>query len=200
MVSSLLQHGDDVTLLDRLTLPDPDLLDCACARRLHGDLHLHGLEHDHGVAGGDAVTRLRGDLEHDPRDVRLDLFNHRTLLVRPSACAPAPDGARHSRERGGGTEWWSARPRRPSARARPPASIRMPSPEGSSSRSTLPGEGRKPFAGSSAYTRHSIAVRRCAISSWRQGSRSPWATRSWATTRSSSVTSSVTGCSTWSRV
>src|SRR5207244_3246495 len=35
----------------------------------------------------------------------------------------------------------------------------MPSPEGSSSRSTLPGEGRKPFAGSSAYTRHSIAAR-----------------------------------------
>src|SRR2546422_3600307 len=41
------------------------------------------------------------------------LLSHRTLLVRPSACAPAPDGARHSRGRAGGTGSWSARPRRP---------------------------------------------------------------------------------------
>src|SRR5213596_1544426 len=69
---SLLQHGDDVALLDGLTLLDLDLLDRARPRCLYGDLHLHGLEDDHSVAGGNPLARPRGDLEHDPRDVRLD--------------------------------------------------------------------------------------------------------------------------------
>ena len=39
-----------------------------------------------------------------------------------------------------------------------------------------------------------------AISSWASGAGSPAATRSCHSTRSVPVTSSVTGCSTWSRV
>src|SRR5207244_12471263 len=87
---SLLQHGDDVALLDGLTLLDLDLLDRARPRCLYGDLHLHGLEDDHCVAGGNPLARPRGDLEHDPRAARLDLLRHCTLLARSSACPPPP--------------------------------------------------------------------------------------------------------------
>jgi hypothetical protein len=48
--------------------------------------------------------------------------------------------------------------------------------------------------------RHSMAAPLWTISSWRQGKDSPDATFNWAWTMSSPVTSSVTGCSTWSRV
>src|SRR3990172_4731159 len=45
-----------------------------------------------------------------------------------------------------------------------------------------------------------MAAPRCGMSSCAHGKSSPAAIRSWAWTMSSPVTSSVTGCSTWSRV
>ena len=64
-----------------------------------------------------------------------------------------------------------------------------------------PGDGRNaPPAGSSALTRTSMAQPRRSTSSWVKLSGSPEATRICSRTRSMPVTSSVTGCSTWSRV
>jgi hypothetical protein len=66
----------------------------------------------------------------------------------------------------------------------------------------VPVSGRKPFAGSSVVMRHCTAHprtdRRSCVSP-RSASDSPAATRSWAPTRSTPVTSSVTVCSTWMR-
>jgi hypothetical protein len=56
------------------------------------------------------------------------------------------------------------------------------------------------LAGSSALMRSSSAQPRGATSSWRGRSPSPAAIRSCSATRSTPVTSSVTGCSTWMRV
>ncbi|CAM5431261.1 hypothetical protein SGRIM128S_08675 [Streptomyces griseomycini] len=81
-----------------------------------------------------------------------------------------------------------------------PESVRTPSPCGSRSFSTVPPEGRKPRAGSSAQTRASIAWPVSRMSACPNGSGSPAATRSCHSTRSSPVISSVTGCSTWRRV
>ncbi len=76
----------------------------------------------------------------------------------------------------------------------------MPSPWGSCSRTTVPPEGRKPLAGSSAQMRASTACPVRVMSSCAKGSRSPAATLSCHSTRSRPVTNSVTGCSTWRRV
>ena len=65
-----------------------------------------------------------------------------------------------------------------------------------------PVSGRKPLAGSSVVIRHCSAAPRSCTVSWlspRSASDSPAAIRSWAWTRSTSVTSSVTVCSTWMR-
>src|SRR3954468_6911489 len=43
-------HRDDVALLDDATLLDANLRHRAAGGRLDGDLHLHGLEDDEGVA------------------------------------------------------------------------------------------------------------------------------------------------------
>ena len=64
----------------------------------------------------------------------------------------------------------------------------------------VPGDGMKPFAGSSAFTRTSIEWPICCTSSCVNESGSPAATRSCSATRSRLVTSSVTQCSTWRRV
>ena len=66
----------------------------------------------------------------------------------------------------------------------------------------LPVSGRKPFAGSSVVIRHWSAAPCGTIRSWlrpRSARVSPDAIRSWAWTRSTSVISSVTVCSTWIR-
>ncbi len=72
---------------------------------------------------------------------------------------------------------------------------------------TRPAEGRKstrePSSATRAVSAHSRASTACPVSataSWRSGSGCPAAIRSCHSTRSSPVTSSVTGCSTWSRV
>src|SRR5437762_11346426 len=46
----LLNDGDDIALLDDAALLDPNLLDRARNRGLHGDLHLHRLEDHERVA------------------------------------------------------------------------------------------------------------------------------------------------------
>ena len=66
----------------------------------------------------------------------------------------------------------------------------------------LPVSGRKPLAGSSVVIRHCSAAPRSVIVSWerpRSASVSPAAIRICDCTRSTSVTSSVTVCSTWMR-
>ena len=66
----------------------------------------------------------------------------------------------------------------------------------------LPVSGRKLLAGSSVVIRHWSAEPRSWILSWlspRSSRVSPEAIRSWDWTRSTSVTSSVTVCSTWIR-
>ena len=72
----LVQDGDGVAFLDGLPLGHLDLLHLAGPRRLHRDLHLHGLQHDHGIARGHRVADLARDLEDHARDVRLDVFSH----------------------------------------------------------------------------------------------------------------------------
>ena len=65
-----------------------------------------------------------------------------------------------------------------------------------------PVSGRKPLAGSSVVIRHCSAAPRSRTASWvrpSSGRVAPEAIRSWALTRSTSVTSSVTVCSTWMR-
>src|SRR5260370_24550681 len=86
----LLEDGDRVAFLNGLALGHADLGDGPGAWRLHGDLHLHRLEDDHRVAGGDPVSRPRRDLEDDARDVGLDLLTHRRLLPRPSPWCTRP--------------------------------------------------------------------------------------------------------------
>ncbi len=66
----------------------------------------------------------------------------------------------------------------------------------------MPVSGRKPLAGSSVVIRHCSAAPRSRTESWvmpRSSSVSPAAMRIWDCTRSASVTSSVTVCSTWMR-
>ena len=79
-----------------------------------------------------------------------------------------------------------------------PASSRTPGPLGGRQRVTVPGVGRNPRPGSSPLIRNSTACPRTAGVA--ASSRSPAATRNISRTRSTPVTSSVTGCSTWSRV
>ena len=65
-----------------------------------------------------------------------------------------------------------------------------------------PVSGRKPFAGSSVVMRHCRAAPLTRTESWAipmSARVSPDAIRIWAATRSMSVTSSVTVCSTWMR-
>ena len=81
-----------------------------------------------------------------------------------------------------------------------PESTRTEGSAGSARASTGPPVGRNPRAGSSAYTRASMAWPAMRTSSCPKASGSPAATRSCHSTRSRPVTSSVTGCSTWSRV
>ncbi len=83
---------------------------------------------------------------------------------------------------------------------RNPESTRTPAPVGSDSEMTSPPVGRKPRAGSSAYTRASMAWPVSVTSSCVNPSGSPAATRTCHSTRSRPVTSSVTGCSTCRRV
>ena len=75
-----------------------------------------------------------------------------------------------------------------------------PAPDGTSSTSTRPVAGRKPWKGSSLVMRHSTAWPSRRTSSWPKERASPAATRNCHSTRSIPVTSSVTGCSTCSRV
>ena len=66
----------------------------------------------------------------------------------------------------------------------------------------MPMSGRNPLAGSSVVIRHCSAAPSSRIFSWvrcSSGSVMPDAIRSWAITRSRSVTCSVTVCSTWIR-
>ena len=83
-----------------------------------------------------------------------------------------------------------------------PSSRRMPAPPGERYAVILPASGRKPFAGFSVVTRHCSAKPRWWIVAWerpRSSSVAPPAIRICARTRSTSVVSSVTVCSTWMR-
>ena len=83
-----------------------------------------------------------------------------------------------------------------------PPSRRMPAPPGVRYTDTLPVSGRNPLAGSSVVTRHCRAAPRRWMASWLRPSSArvrPAAMRIWEETRSTSVTSSVTVCSTWMR-
>ncbi len=83
-----------------------------------------------------------------------------------------------------------------------PPSSRTPAPPGERYVVIRPVSGRNPLAGSSVVIRHCSAAPRSTIRSWdrpRSASVSPDAIRIWACTRSTSVTSSVTVCSTWMR-
>ena len=83
--------------------------------------------------------------------------------------------------------------------SRTPESIRTPGPAGSRYPVIRPGAGAKFLEASSALIRHSIAWPDRRTSSWPSDSGSPAAMRSCSRTMSSPVTSSLTGCSTWSR-
>ena len=80
-----------------------------------------------------------------------------------------------------------------------PESTRTPGPAGSRSVVTVPGAGRKPRPGSSPLMRNSMACPRGVGSSVKR-SFSPSAMRNCSRTRSMPAVSSVTGCSTCSRV
>mmetsp|Transcript_20450 Transcript_20450/g.48692 ORF Transcript_20450/g.48692 Transcript_20450/m.48692 type:complete len:295 (+) Transcript_20450:1225-2109(+) len=73
-------------------------------------------------------------------------------------------------------------------------------PAGTSHLASVPDAGRKSRAGFSAYSRASMAWPSARRSSCENGRRSPAATRSCSSTRSSPVIASVTGCSTCRRV
>ncbi len=79
-----------------------------------------------------------------------------------------------------------------------PASSRTPGPAGARIVVSVPGAGRKLRPASSALIRNSIECPRISGSSYPMGS--PSATRNISRTRSMPVTSSLTGCSTCSRV
>ena len=81
-----------------------------------------------------------------------------------------------------------------------PESIRTPGPAGSKYDVTVPGAGAKFLAASSALMRHSIAWPCQRMSSWAKLSSSPAAIRICSRTMSTPVVSSVTQCSTCTRV
>src|SRR5215211_559834 len=66
----LFEDDEDVALLHRLALLDPDLLHRAGILCLDGHLHLHRLEDDHGVALVDLVAGFDLDLPNSSGDVR----------------------------------------------------------------------------------------------------------------------------------
>ena len=80
----------------------------------------------------------------------------------------------------------------------PESNLAWPTAEGRQTR-TRPGAGRKPLAGSSAYSRASMAQPLMLKSSWRNESGSPSAMRICSRTRSWPMMASVTGCSTCRR-
>ena len=83
-----------------------------------------------------------------------------------------------------------------------PPSSRTPAPPGERYVVMRPVSGRKPWLGSSVVMRHWIAaprIRRSSCRSPRSAIVSPAAMRIWEPTRSTSVISSVTVCSTWMR-
>src|SRR5438105_10716945 len=69
--TSLLEDNERVSLGDRLTLLDQNLLDHAWILGLDRHLHLHRLEDHDGVALLHAVADLDLDLPHGPGDVGL---------------------------------------------------------------------------------------------------------------------------------
>ena len=69
-----------------------------------------------------------------------------------------------------------------------------------SNRCSTPAAGRNPARGSSAHSRASMACPPIRAPVTSGGSGAPSAISSWSRTRSRPVISSVTGCSTWSRV
>ncbi len=83
-----------------------------------------------------------------------------------------------------------------------PPSRRMPAPPGDRYPVMRPVSGRNPLAGSSVVIRHCSAAPRICTESWlspSDSSDSPDAMRNCDDTRSTSVISSVTVCSTWMR-
>src|SRR5690606_38228675 len=89
--ATLLQDDQDVALVHRRALGAADLRHRAGLLGLHGDLHLHGLEDDDGVALLDGVA----DRDLDLPDVR----GHRGLDLGQGFLLPAPTRRARRRER-----------------------------------------------------------------------------------------------------
>ena len=73
IVDRLVDHDQDLVLLDALSLFHTDLADAPDHRSLDGHLHLHGLENHEHVTLGHLGSDLSLDLEHGSRDVCLDV-------------------------------------------------------------------------------------------------------------------------------
>src|SRR5829696_9502989 len=74
-----LQDDENVAFADRVSLGAADLLHGAVVLGLHGDLHLHRLEDDDGVAILDLVADGNLDFPDVAGDVRRDLGAHASL-------------------------------------------------------------------------------------------------------------------------
>src|SRR5438105_73609 len=85
LTGGLLDNGDDVALLDDAALLDPDLLHGPRHGRLHGDLHLHGLEDHQGIALRDGVAGGHHDLPDVRHHLGLNLGHDNTALRSGSA-------------------------------------------------------------------------------------------------------------------
>src|SRR3989304_2466516 len=114
---------------------------------------------------------------------------HRELRERPRL---PPRGTTFA----GGESWWGGIGYPGKACVSP----RTPGPPGGTKVVIVPGAGRKSCLGSSALMRHSMACPRNSMSPWFMASFSPAATRICHCTRSTPVSISVTGRSTWIRV
>ena len=146
----------------------------------------------------------------NPGSASIARWNGTVVWIPPISTSAT---ARRSRARAAGrsSAWtmslamsgsYSAGTRSPSSTA---VSTRIPGPEGIRQRVIRPGAGAKTRAGSSAEMRSSMAwlvgrAARSAAARTRAESGSPAARRNCSWTMSTPATSSVTGCSTWSRV
>ena len=99
-----LDHHEDGAVVDLLAGHHQHLADGAVERRVHMVLHLHGLEHDQGLAGCDDVAHRDPDVEHDaghggrqPSGRLLDPGKHKTRdhaeLDRPPGRLDQQEGA-----------------------------------------------------------------------------------------------------------
>src|SRR5919106_955853 len=116
--------GDDIAFLNDTTFADVELRDLAGRGRLHGDLHLHGLEYADGVALLYLLTKRDDYLPHVGHHLGNDFLAHPRSFVTGAPSGADSGGSKRSKalRSGGSTSEIISRACLGSATSRPDSS------------------------------------------------------------------------------